>query len=100
MPSPTEWGAAAGAYASRLALKRLAEVFFGERASGDIGEVLKSAVRSAGNAIFHEGQADPSKTGMGTTLTAAAIRGNMAWIANVGDSRAYLIRNQKIVQLT
>lgn len=50
--------------------------------------------------IYEKGQSMPEYNGMGTTVVAVAIFEHNFVIANVGDSRAYLIRNQKILQLT
>ena len=47
-----------------------------------------------------EGEQDPAKGGMGTTCTAAALSGVKLYIAHVGDSRAYLLREGRLLQLT
>jgi len=58
------------------------------------------AVRRANKAIYETSQNNSSYRGMGTTLTAALIRGDRLSIAHVGDSRAYLIRTSCIEQIT
>ena len=50
--------------------------------------------------IYQRGQEQPEYNGMGTTIVAAALSDDWFTIANVGDSRAYLIREDKIMQLT
>jgi len=53
-----------------------------------------------GEAVLEEGRADPSLTGMGTTLTGAFTAGNDLFVASVGDSRVYLLRRGRLLQLT
>jgi protein phosphatase len=62
--------------------------------------LLREAVEYANQIIFQKAQTDPNFRGMGTTTTAAALFGPHLFIAQVGDSRAYLVRNQQITQLT
>src|SRR5579872_718097 len=66
----------------------------------DILGLLESAVQSAGHAIYHKGQSEPEKRGMGTTTSALLIAGDRGFIAHVGDSRIYMIRGGQVVQLT
>jgi protein phosphatase len=61
---------------------------------------LASAVQTANQSIHESGARDPHLTGMGSTIVALVVEGNLFSIANVGDSRIYLIRNNDIVQLT
>jgi serine/threonine protein phosphatase PrpC len=60
---------------------------------------LELAVRDANQAVRTAAEAH-DKHGMGATLTAILIDGQDAWIAEVGDSRAYLLRNGQLRQLT
>lgn len=62
--------------------------------------LLLSAIRQANRRIFQLGSNNPVYAGMGTTIVALYIFGDMALIANVGDSRGYLIRQNAITQLT
>ncbi|MBI4165449.1 MAG: serine/threonine-protein phosphatase [Acidobacteria bacterium] len=62
--------------------------------------LLREAVEYANQIIFQRAQTDANFRGMGTTTTAAALFGPHLFIAQVGDSRAYLLRNQQITQLT
>ena len=62
--------------------------------------LLREAVEYANQIIFAKAQTDSNFRGMGTTTTAAALFGAHLFVAQVGDSRAYLMRNQQIVQLT
>lgn len=62
--------------------------------------LLREAVEYANQIIFAKAQTDSNYRGMGTTTTAAALFGAHLFVAQVGDSRAYLLRNQQLVQLT
>ena len=62
--------------------------------------LLREAVEYANQIIFQKAQTDTNFRGMGTTTTAAALFGPYLFVAQVGDSRAYIVRNQQIVQLT
>jgi serine/threonine protein phosphatase PrpC len=66
----------------------------------EILTILEAAVQAAGNAIYHKGQAEPEKRGMGTTTSALLIAGDRGFIAHVGDSRIYMLRSGQVVQLT
>lgn len=62
--------------------------------------VYSHAVYHANLAVFERAVSEPELSGMGTTLTAACIVGTQMFVANVGDSRAYLIRAQAARRLT
>ena len=64
-----------------------------------IEHALDLAVRAANTAVAKEAQSS-GKRGMGATLTAVVSSGPHAWIAEVGDSRAYLLRGTRLHQLT
>ena len=67
----------------------------------EVGAALADAVEQANTVVVERAQADPALEGMGTTLTAIAIRDGQLHVAHVGDSRAYLLRdNEKMSQLT
>jgi protein phosphatase len=63
-------------------------------------EAIRNAVESACLAIFSAAQEDPQLTGMGTTVIALLVKGDQAFFAHVGDSRAYLIRGELIQQIS
>lgn len=62
--------------------------------------VFSHAVYHANNAVLERAVAEPEYTGMGTTVVAACMVGGTLYVANVGDSRAYLIRNKTAKQLS
>lgn len=88
-----------GEVASRLAIDTVSRTFQ-DQAGPDTALVLKQAFRRANQAIFQQGANDSGEGSMGTTLVVAAIRGKYATIANVGDSRAYLVRANRLTQIT
>jgi PPM family protein phosphatase len=61
---------------------------------------LEAAVRSAHKAVFDRGAKESDKQGMGTTLDVVLIAGPEAFVAHVGDSRTYLIREGRAAQIT
>ncbi len=66
----------------------------------DPGEMLRYAIRMASQRIFEEAARNPGLRGMGTTAVALLVKDDKGFIAHVGDSRAYLVRNGEIKQLT
>lgn len=88
-------GHQAGEVASATALEAL-------RASVATGTALEQAVTAANSAVFEKASADEALRGMGTTLTTLSIDpdGVELLIGHVGDSRAYLIRDGELRQIT
>jgi PPM family protein phosphatase len=66
----------------------------------DIIALLEHAVQRACAKIHEEAQADLEKRGMGTTLSAIMIVGHQGFIAHVGDSRIYMMRDDSVEQVT
>jgi serine/threonine protein phosphatase PrpC len=93
-------GAAAGEVASEMAVKIIREELATPQTSQDICDYLSEAVKTANKRIWDHAAEDPKLTGMGATLTAVLVQSTSAYIAQVGDSRAYLIRGDQIKQLT
>ncbi len=96
-------GAAAGEVASQLAVDLIYERLAagGEPADGDeFARRLVKAVEEAGARIFNEARADRSRRGMGTTATVAALLDSRLFVAQVGDSRAYVLREGQLVQVS
>lgn len=83
-----------GEVASSLALETVQQLF--ERREG----TLSDQVARANRAVYDRSQSDRSVSGMGTTLTAALIDGDELHLVHVGDSRAYLLHDGRLTQLT
>lgn len=93
-------GAAAGEIASEMAVTIIRESIADMPASMEISERLKTAAETANERIWNQSQSNLELSGMGATLTAVLVQGTTAYIAQVGDSRAYLVRGERIKQLT
>jgi serine/threonine protein phosphatase PrpC len=94
-------GHAAGEVASQLAIETLfAEYYGGDDAPMSPAMRLEQAILRANAQIYEQAGAKASQAGMGTTIVAAVARGEWVTVANVGDSRAYLIRDGAVQQLT
>ncbi len=73
--------------------------FISRNQNADIIKVLRNAVRMSNTLIYEKSHTDPDLSGMGSTLVAAVISGGLLTVANVGDSRLYIIRDG-ITQVT
>ena len=89
-------GAQAGEVASRLATAALKE---GEPDGG--GEQrIADLIQEANRRVYDRSSSDPNTSGMGTTITVALVEDDTVAFGHVGDSRAYLIRDAQMEQLT
>jgi serine/threonine protein phosphatase PrpC len=99
-------GAAGGAVASRLAVAGIYATVAtrwapdADTSPARLARLLREALEEANAAILRHARLDPGCEGMGTTATAACLLGGCALLAQVGDSRAYLVRGGRAVQLT
>ena len=102
-------GAAAGELASRTALSTLVGLVLrtpdwilsdDERDTEQVMERMADRYRRIHAALQEEGRGDPNLTGMGTTMTLACSLGASLVIGHIGDSRAYLFRGGRLLQLT
>ena len=106
-------GQAAGEVASRLAVDSVLNCFRTAEKSGvfppagepnaalsPAGKAVKSAIQLADRAIREAAAANVSQSGMGSTIVVVLIRGQMITVGHVGDSRAYLLRDNDLRQLT
>lgn len=92
-------GHKAGEYASKTAVETIVE-YIGNDDSGLLVAAIKKAIGEANKRILKESIIDIEKEGMGTTIVAAAIKGDKLIAANVGDSRLYIINESGITQVT
>jgi PPM family protein phosphatase len=92
-------GHAAGEVASAAVIEALRPLDT-QVPAGELLNALDHAVRRAGTALRDMAQADPSLLGMGTTLTALLWSGSQLGLVHVGDSRAYLVRDGEVFQIT
>jgi PPM family protein phosphatase len=111
-------GHAAGEIASALAVRTIHEEVRRERAllerldsperpqgsslasAREVLQLLEHSVQRASAVVHAEAVADQAKRGMGTTVSAMLLVGNVGFIAHVGDSRVYLVRGGKASQVT
>jgi serine/threonine protein phosphatase PrpC len=89
-------GAQAGEVASRLAAAALKES--GAETGGE--ERIYDVIQEANRRVYDRSSTDPSTSGMGTTITVALVENGNVAFGHVGDSRAYVIRDGRMEQLT
>ena len=93
-------GAAHGEIASEMTVATICDSLMAEPVEAEIAERLRIATETANQRIWDRAQESLDLSGMGATVTAALVQGTSAYIAQVGDSRAYLLRAGRIKQLT
>lgn len=106
-------GHAAGEVASAMAVDKVREALEQARSEVEVFsnapdedrrkalvKTLESAVRNAHQSVYDRGTREPDKQGMGTTLDVVLVAGHEAFVAHVGDSRTYLVREGKAAQIT
>jgi PPM family protein phosphatase len=92
-------GHEAGQIASELACKTFLDVYFNH--PGDAPEsALLAGLKAANRYVLDVARAVPSRRGMGTTLSALILLQDQAWIAHVGDSRIYRLRDGALEPIT
>lgn len=89
-----------GEVASGLAVDALFETYYGGEGVADAADRLKRGYRAANEQITAQNAGETPGASMGTTMVAAAIVGDQLTVANVGDSRAYLVRADAATQIT
>jgi len=95
-------GAEAGEVASQMAVELVCRYLRMQNCSNrqTFVKSLKKSIEQANRTIHQESKKNPARSGMGTTLTAAALFSGELFFAQVGDSRGYLVRNDSIAQMT
>jgi serine/threonine protein phosphatase PrpC len=106
-------GHASGEVASHIAVHELRNAIEGRKelidaytkgdgsaSTQDVLTMMEHAVQNACAAIFQKGKQEADKRGMGTTVSALMMVGERGFIAHVGDSRIYMVRQGQVIQLT
>ena len=97
-------GANGGNIASATAVKTISEQinksYRSEMSSNSIKYLLMSAITAANSDVYDMAKEDESLSGMGTTVVAVIVVNGLAHIAHAGDSRAYVIGDKSITQIT
>jgi protein phosphatase len=101
-------GAAAGEVASSMAIETVSSLMIAPPEGGSDGadertafaRRLRGAAFAANNRIHQASVSDEARAGMGTTMTGVGVVGNDLVMAQVGDSRAYVLRDHRLVQVT
>lgn len=89
-----------GEIASTMAVESLREAFEAGLDAADPGKTLVDAFTDANSRILEKSVADAALFGMGTTCTAVALKGGNAYFAHIGDSRAYMVRDGQVTQVS
>jgi protein phosphatase len=92
-------GHPAGEVAAQMAVDSITRRV-SRRLGADRAKTLVNSIRSASREILNHGLNHPGQLGMGTTIACALIVGRQLFTASVGDSRIYLIRERRILQLS
>jgi PPM family protein phosphatase len=93
-------GAAAGEIASSIAVDEVLHLLAGRNGNSPLPAAALNAIVAANNAIFARAQRNQRLSGMGTTLVALTVQDSHVWVLNIGDSRCYRLRNNRLEQLT
>ena len=93
-------GMAAGELASGTAVREFVDCFTSMDSGLPVEQRLYDAIVRANRAVHALAEGDAELKGMGTTLVASCVEGDQLVIGNVGDSRAYFLRNGACVQIT
>ncbi len=92
-------GHKAGDYASRFLIQNIVEEVKASESKAPVA-VLEKAIRKVNRELYREAVEKEELSGMGTTLVGASAEDGILYVANIGDSRLYLIRKGKAYQVT
>lgn len=91
-------GVSGGQVASGICIEKVSEAlkrgYRKDMTVSSVKNLLTTAISASNSAVFKESQENLELKGMGTTVVAVIMLGNIAVVAHVGDSRAYLINNE------
>jgi protein phosphatase len=95
-------GHAAGEVASEMAVRIIARELgdVSHTTNAEVADLIRHSIVEANSAIFQRTLSEQDKRGMGTTATAMVVVGDKYLIGQVGDSRAYVLRDGALLQLT
>ena len=93
-------GAAAGDIVSHYTVDRIIYTYYRQNLDEDAGSRLRRAIEETNAEVFAQNMDRSGQTEMATTVVAALIQGDQLVVANVGDSRAYIIQGERIEQIT
>jgi len=97
-------GANAGNIASEMAVKTISDYLKRSikpnMTSSQVENILRSAVYSANTSVYEKSKTNPDYSGMGTTVVLLYFDNAVAYILHIGDSRAYLLHENSLTQLT
>jgi serine/threonine protein phosphatase PrpC len=92
-------GASSGERASNLTVEQIVDIVR-QSAGEDFPQILEAAMKQANRAVYEEAQQEEHKRDMGSTAVAVIVHKGRMYLASVGDSRAYLVRGDTVIQLT
>ena len=92
-------GHKAGDFASSYAVEVLLSTLREDENSNPV-KIIRAAIENANTQLLREASDNETMSGMGTTMVLVTIVGHYAYVANVGDSRLYLVDENKISQIT
>jgi len=92
-------GHRAGEVAAEIAVNRITQTVADSNGQNPIS-LIEGAIQLASQEIFQAAEEDVERKGMGATCAVALLTGNQLYMASVGDSRVYLLREGKIYQLS
>lgn len=94
-------GENAGEVASCLAVSSIAlHVLANFQEIEDVPLLLRQAINNANKTVYQTAKADKNYNHMGTTVVCAIIKDNVVYVANVGDSRCYLVNENNLQQIS
>lgn len=93
-------GGSRGHIASQYASERIMQLYYQTVGEPDLGVRLRDAIEVTNRELYDYAKQRPELVKLSTTVVAAVVRGEQLYVASVGDSRGYIIREGKIKQLT
>ncbi len=93
-------GGSRGRIASQYAAERIMQLYYQVVGEPDLGIRMRDAIEVTNRELYDYAKERPELVKLSTTVVAVVVRGEQLYAASVGDSRAYLIREGKIQQLT